>query len=145
MIYKILNKNSFHIFNIIANLLFALVTVFFAAGGHGTYVPFALFFGFFSIPFFISSNFYSFILPIFLQILIYSLMFNFLLKNKKLKYFHLATFCAVGILFALFFCGDEINRLNVYESLIVYLSSLFLVVIYWMVYSVLLRKKSNRN
>lgn len=141
MLYKISGKNGFYIFNIIANLLFSILTIFFAAGGHGTYFPLAIFFGFFSIPFFISSNLHSFALPLVFQILIYSLMFNFLLKNKNLKYFFLLPiFHIFGILAATIFCIDEFHRLGVYESLATYHIAFLLIVIYWISYFKLLSK-----
>ena len=143
MLYKILSKSSFYIFNIVSNLLFIILTIFFAAGGDGTYFPLAIFFSFFSIPFFINSNLYSFVLPVVLQVLAYSLMFNFLLKNKNLKYFYfLPIFHVLGILSATILCSDELHRMSIDDSLITNLSLLILLVIYWISYFKFLQKQS---
>ena len=145
-------------------VIFVAITAFFASGGHGTYAPYAILFGPFSIPFFLiafifmslinngqgGDLFLLLIMLLFLLSLLQPVVYGFLWKkflrnsNVKKSSIILPAIHSIGVVPGLLFCVvEDFHRVESSTLALSYIISFVVIGVYWFIFFQLIRRRSD--
>ena len=120
----------------LAQIILFAITIFFAGGGHGTYVPFAIFYGWFSVPFFITLEDYFFAAPVvffFITLIIFATLW-FGVITKKLLWVIIVGHFAGAIIGIVVYTMDPTD-LSVWVEIIMDVIAIYVSYLFWRIFS----------
>lgn len=146
-------------------VLFILITAFFADGGHGTYVPYAILFGPFSSLFFLASVFFisstngehgDFLLLLIIFLFLLSLLQPVIYGVLRKKFSEkkdavrssviLFVIHLVGAIVGLLFCAvEDFHRVELSTVISSYLVSIAVIGVYWRIFFKLINLSAKKS